>query len=263
MEIIVKQTEHELAEVAADAIQDLVERKPDAVLGVATGSSPLPIYRELGARVKAGTMSLARAKAYQLDEYVGLPADHPQGYRNFVEREFVAITDIESRNVHGENGQAQDLIAECARYEQEIVDAGGIDLQILGIGVDGHIAFNEPGTSLGSLTHPAVLTEQTRRDNARFFDGDITQVPTHALTQGVGTILRSRTAVLIATGANKADAVAAMVEGPVTSLCTGSALQLHPNVKILLDEPAASKLKNLDFYREIFDRRPEGTWLGL
>lgn len=263
MEIIIEKTLEELATIAADAISEVYAENPAAVLGVATGSSPLPIYQELSRRVKAGSLSLAKAKAFQLDEYVGLPADHPETYHNFIRREFADITDIDSNQVFGEDGLAEDLIAECARYEQAIVDAGGIDLQILGIGGDGHIAFNEPGTSLQSLTHPAVLTAQTRSDNARFFDGSIDKVPTHALTQGVGTILRARKIVLIANGENKADAVRNMIEGGVSMSCTGSALQLHNNVKILLDEAAASKLERIDFYREIYRNRPAGTWLGL
>nr|WP_282921261.1 glucosamine-6-phosphate deaminase [Mobiluncus sp. Marseille-Q7826] len=263
MEIIIKPTAQELALVAAEAICEVYADNPAAVLGVATGSSPLPIYQELSRRVKAGSLSLSRAQAFQLDEYVGLPQDHPEAYHNFIRREFADITDIDPNAVYGENGLAADLLAECQRYEQAIVDAGGIDIQILGIGADGHIAFNEPGTSLHSLTHPAVLTAQTRRDNARFFDGDIDKVPRHALTQGVGTILRARKILLIATGSNKADAVRDMVEGPVSMSCTGSALQLHNNVKVLLDEAAAAKLERLDFYREIYANRPQGAWLGL
>lgn len=263
MEIIIKESVEDLAKIAADAISDVYAKKPDAVLGVATGSSPLPIYQELSRRVAAGTLSFARAKAFQLDEYVGLPADHPETYHNFIRREFADIVDIDSNQVFGEDGLATDLVAECARYEKAIVDAGGIDLQILGIGGDGHIAFNEPETSLASLTHPAVLTKQTRSDNARFFDGDINQVPTHALTQGVGTILRAKKIVLIANGANKANAVRDMVEGAVSISCTGSALQLHQNVKILIDEAAASKLERADFYRDIYAHRPDGVWIGL
>ncbi|NMW89564.1 glucosamine-6-phosphate deaminase [Mobiluncus curtisii] len=263
MEIIIKPTAAELAVVAAEAICEVYADNPAAVLGVATGSSPLPIYQELSRRVQAGSLSLRHAKAFQLDEYVGLPQDHPEVYHNFIRREFASITDIDPSQVYGEDGLASDLLEECRRYEQAIVDAGGIDIQILGIGVDGHIAFNEPGTSLNSLTHPAVLTAQTRRDNARFFSGDIDKVPTHALTQGVGTILRARKIVLLATGANKADAVRDMVEGPVSISCTGSALQLHNNVKVLLDEAAAAKLERQDFYREIYANRPQGAWLGL
>lgn len=263
MEIIIKPTAQELALVAAEAICEVYADNPAAVLGVATGSSPLPIYQELSRRVKSGSLSLSRAQAFQLDEYVGLSQDHPEAYHNFIRREFADITDIDPNAVYGEDGLAADLLAECQRYEQAIVDAGGIDIQILGIGADGHIAFNEPGTSLKSLTHPAVLTAQTRSDNARFFDGDIDKVPRHALTQGVGTILRARKILLIATGSNKADAVRDMVEGPVSISCTGSALQLHNNVKVLLDEAAAAKLERLDFYREIYANRPQGAWLGL
>lgn len=264
MEVIIRQSEAELAAIAAEAIRDLYRENPTAVLGVATGSSPLPIYEKLSEMVADGSLSLKQAKAFMLDEYVGLPVDHPEGYRNFIERYFVATTDICTENVYGPDGQTSDPVAACAEYEKMIEAAGGVDLQILGVGVDGHIAFNEPGTSLGSLTHIEVLTEQTRQSNSRFFDNDINKVPRLALSQGVGTILRSKQAVLIATGEDKAEAIRGIVEGPVTSMCTGSALQLHPNVKILIDEAAASKLATADYHRAIGAARPEGiVWLGV
>lgn len=264
MEIVIRQSAEELAEVACEAISELYAQKPDAVLGIATGSSPIPIYQALGRKVKAGELSLKQAKAFLLDEYVGIPTSHPECYRTFTEREFVEITDIDTNNVHGPDGLAADLMAACRDYEQAIVDSGGIDLQLLGIGVDGHIGFNEPGASLGSLTHLSMLTHETRVSNARFFDNDIDQVPKMAITQGVGTIMRSRYAILIATGEHKADAIKATIEGPVSQVCTASALQMHPNVKILLDAEAASKLRDADFYREINAAKPKSmTWLGM
>ncbi len=252
MRVIIDSDPKKLAAIAADQIVALYRRKPDAVLGVATGSSPLDIYSELAVRVQAGQLSLAKAKAFQLDEYVGIDVNHPQRYRNFIETYLVKVTDIDTANVFGPDGNAEDLDEACARYEAQIAEAGGIDLQILGVGVDGHIAFNEPGASLGGLTHVETLIHQTISDNARFFDGDESQVPRFALTQGVATILKSRSAVLIATGENKADAIQGIVEGPVTAMCTGSALQWHPDVTILVDEAAASKLAYADRYRELW-----------
>src|SRR6185437_12546136 len=177
MEVVITTTPEEVGELAAVAIDELLRRRPEAVLGVATGSSPLIIYDELGRRVSHGSLSLARTRAFMLDEYVGLPADHPQRYRNVIQAEFVDEVDIDPAQVHGPDGLAADLPAACAAYERAIAEAGGVDLQILGIGTDGHIAFNEPGSSLASRTRIKTLTSQTRRDNARFFGGDVDAVP--------------------------------------------------------------------------------------
>jgi len=176
---VVITTPDQAAGLVADAITELVVRRPDAVLGVATGSSPLAVYDELGRRVADGRLTLARARAFMLDEYVGLPAEHPERYRTVIDRDFVAKVDIDPDNVHGPDGLADDLPAACAAYEQAIADAGGVDLQLLGIGSDGHIAFNEPGSSLASRTRIKSLTRQTREDNARFFGGEVEAVPRH------------------------------------------------------------------------------------
>ena len=172
MEVVISTTPDEAGKLAADAIDELVRRRPEAVLGVATGSSPLIIYDELGRRVAQGSLSLAKARAFMLDEYVGLPADHPQRYRNVIRGEFVDKVDIDPAHVFGPDGLAADLASACEAYERAIADAGGVDLQILGIGTDGHIAFNEPGSSLASRTRIKTLTSQTRSDNARFFGGE-------------------------------------------------------------------------------------------
>ena len=213
MEVVILQDAKEIGAVAADAIGALLSRKPTAVLGLATGSSPLAIYDELAARCDAGLVSFQHARGFTLDEYVGLPADHPQRYRNVIDNVFVSRVDFAPGAVQGPDGLAADIPAACAAYENAIRAAGGVDLQILGIGTDGHIAFNEPGSSLGSRTRLKTLTSETIRDNARFFGGE-DKVPRLAVTMGVGTILESRRCVLLAFGPHKATAVRAMIEGP-------------------------------------------------
>ncbi|NUT70134.1 glucosamine-6-phosphate deaminase [Pseudarthrobacter sp. C4D7] len=245
--------------LAADAIEHLLRRKPDAVLGLATGSSPLPVYDELAARHERG-LDFSRASAFALDEYVGLPAGHPESYREVVRREFTSRVNIAPGNVHGPDGSAADIPAACAAYEEAIAAAGGIDLQLLGVGTDGHIGFNEPGSSFTSRTRIKSLIEQTRRDNARFF-GSLAEVPHHVLTQGLGTIMAARHVILLATGAQKAQAVSDFIEGPVAAVCPASILQFHPHATILLDEAAASALKLADFYRHTYDNKP--AWQGL
>jgi len=254
MEVIITEEER-IGELVADDIAALVARVPDAVLGLATGSSPLRIYDSVARRVDAGTLSLARARAFTLDEYVGLPAGHPAAYRTVIDADFVSRVDLPADAVQGPDGTATDLVAACAAYEAAIRDAGGVDLQILGIGTDGHIAFNEPGSSLSSRTRVKTLTEQTRRDNARFFGGDLESVPRHCLTQGLGTIMEARHIVLVATGAGKAQAVHHLVEGAVSALWPATILQHHPRVTVLIDEAAASRLQLADYYRYTYAHR--------
>lgn len=239
----------ELAERGADLFVALLERKPDAVLGLATGSSPLGVYDELVRRHVAGAVSFTRARGFTLDEYVGLPAGHHESYRAVIHREFVDRVDFAPGAVAGPDGTAADLAAACAAYEADIAAAGGIDLQILGIGSNGHIAFNEPGSSLVSRTRVEVLSAQTRRDNARFFGGDMGAVPHHCLTQGLGTIMDARQVVLVATGEGKAAAVRELVEGGVSARWPATLLQFHPRATILIDEAAASGLETADHHR--------------
>ncbi|HEX3004513.1 MAG TPA: glucosamine-6-phosphate deaminase [Angustibacter sp.] len=260
MEVVVLDDAAQRAELVAAAIADLVRRKPDAVLGLATGSSPLSVYDALAAAHARGELSLRRASAFLLDEYLGLEPGHPQSYREVIERELVTRVDLDPARVHSPDGHARDVPAACAAYEDAIAAAGGVDLQLLGIGSDGHLAFNEPGSSLASRTRVKTLTEQTRADNARFFDS-VDDVPRHVLTQGIGTILQARHLVLLASGAPKAEAVAACVEGPVTASWPASALQLHPHVTVLLDGAAAGALQRRDYYREVWAGKP--SWQGL
>jgi glucosamine-6-phosphate deaminase len=260
MEVVIQPGSREIAALAASAVVRVLAEKPSGVLGLATGSSPLGVYEELIRRCAAGEVSFARSRGFLLDEYVGLPADHPERYRSVIRREFEESVDFAPDAVAGPDGTADDIPAACTSYEESIREAGGVDLQLLGIGTDGHIGFNEPGSSLASRTRIKTLTEQTRADNARFF-GSLDEVPRHVLTQGLGTISAARHLVLLATGERKAEAVSAMVEGPVSAACPASVLQLHPHATVLLDDAAASRLRLADYYRETFAGKPQ--WQGL
>ncbi|WP_350270454.1 glucosamine-6-phosphate deaminase [Brevibacterium sp. CBA3109] len=251
MEVIIA-PDHELATLVADAVERLLREESSPVLGLATGSSPLRVYDELARRHEQDKLSFAGARGFMLDEYVGLPISHPQCYRNVIDAEFVSRVDFGDAAVQGPNGAAEDLVAASAEYDHAIAEVGGIDLQILGIGTDGHIAFNEPGSSLCSRTRVKTLADQTRLDNARFFNGDVDQVPRHCLTQGLGTIREARHLMLIATGGNKAEAVHQMVEGPVSSMWPATVLQMHPHATILVDDAAASRLQLGDYYRQTY-----------
>ena len=259
MEVVLLPSVDEVAALAADTIEALVCSRPDCVLGLATGSSPVPAYAELVARHRAGTgPSYERVRGFLLDEYVGLPPGHPQSYRATIARELTDALGIDARRVHGPD--PADPQSAGAAYEDELERAGGVDLQVLGIGGDGHLAFNEPGSSLSSTTRIKTLTHETRSDNARFF-GSSDEVPHHVLTQGLGTILRARHLLLVATGAAKAEAVAAAVEGPLSASCPASVLQLHPHATVLLDPAASARLERADHYREVYATKPD--WQGL
>lgn len=250
MEIIVRETYESLCQSAGAMVAELVRRKPDAVLGLATGSTPLGLYRELIRLHRDEGLDFSEVRTFNLDEYVGLPPGHPQGYHHFMWDNLLRHVNIAAANVRIPSGMERDYGEYCRRYERQIVESGGIDLQVLGIGVDGHIGFNEPSSSLGSRTRLKTLAQQTIRDNARFFDR-AEEVPVHAVTMGVGTILEARQIVLLASGPSKAAAIAAAVEGPVTAMCTASALQLHRDATLLLDRPAAADLRMIDYYQWI------------
>jgi glucosamine-6-phosphate deaminase len=250
MRVIVEPHPEGVAESAARFVARLVRRKPNCVLGLATGSTPLGMYRELIRMHREERLDFSRMVTFNLDEYVGLSPSHPQSYRRFMQENLFDRLNIEPRNTHVPDGRALDFDAFCLQYERMIVEAGGIDLQVLGIGSDGHIAFNEPGSSLGSRTRLKTLTEETIRDNARFF-GSAEQVPRLAITMGVGTILESRQCLLLACGATKARAIRDTIEGPVTAQVTASALQLHRDVIAVVDEEAGRLLERRDYYREV------------
>ncbi|MFU8946095.1 glucosamine-6-phosphate deaminase [Mycetocola zhadangensis] len=257
-EIVIVENSRAAGVLVADAILALVASKKDAVLGLATGSTPLPVYEALAAR--AGDADFSQVSGFALDEYVGLPASHPESYRSVITREVVEPVGLVPERIHVPNGATDTIETAGADYERAIEAAGGVDLQILGIGTDGHIGFNEPGSSFASLTRVKTLTERTRADNARFFDS-ADDVPMHCITQGLGTILRARHLVLLAFGEGKADAVAAAIEGPLASILPGSAIQLHPHATVVLDEAAASKLKLADYYRYTYANKP--AWQGI
>ena len=248
-EVVIVDSAEAAGEIAADAIEQLVRGNPEAVLGLATGSTPLTTWRALGAR----GLDLSRVRGFALDEYVGLPAGHPQSYRAVITREVVEPLGLTPSLVRVPADQGP-IETAGDDYEAALVAAGGVDLQILGIGRTGHIGFNEPGSSFASLTRVKTLTEQTRRDNARFFESP-EQVPMHCVTQGLGTFLRARHLVLLAFGAAKARALAGAVEGPLTASLPGSAIQLHPRVTVIVDEAAAAELKFADYYRYAWAHR--------
>lgn len=229
--------EKELNTTGAELIASLLQSKPKAVLGLATGSSPVGIYNELIDMYNRGLVSFASASSFNLDEYVGLPVNHPESYRSFMNEKLFNHVDIKLENTHVPDGNAPDLDAECAHYEQLLNDHGPVDLQLLGIGHNGHIGFNEPGVSLTGSTHVVDLKEETLKANARFFPS-IDDVPKQAITMGVASILKAKQIVLIARGEDKAEIIRTALTGPITTECPGSLLQCHPNVTVLLDRGA-------------------------
>jgi glucosamine-6-phosphate deaminase len=256
MEVIIKSDPGEASAVSARLVARKVREKPDAVLGLATGSTPLRLYNELIRMHREEGLDFSRVVTFNLDEYVGLPPDHPQSYRAFMFENLFNHLNIEKENIHIPDGMAKDIPGFCRDYEDKIIHAGGIDIQILGLGSDGHIAFNEPTSSLASRTRIKTLTDQTLEDNARFF-GSVEAVPRHVITMGVGTIMASRMCVMLAFGQGKAKAVAQTVEGPITSMVPASVLQLHPVAKLFLDRHSAANLAKGDYYQWVYDHKPD------
>ncbi|MFA0774627.1 MAG: hypothetical protein THHGLFOP_000123 [Candidatus Fervidibacter sp.] len=252
MEVIILPDAESVGKEAARQIAALIRRKPNAVLGLATGSTPIPCYRELIRMHKEEGLDFSHVTTFNLDEYYPIDPRHPQSYRRFMDEQLFNHINIDKARTFIPYGLAPDPFEHCRWYEEQIKAAGGIDLQILGIGHNGHIAFNEPGSSLASRTRVKTLTPETIEANARFFDRP-EDVPRYAITMGIGTILEARKIILLATGEGKADAVAQAIEGPVTSMCPASALQLHPRVTFILDEAAASKLQRKDYYRYVHE----------
>ena len=255
MEVIVLPSATEVGRLAARKIAKLIRAKPAAVIGLATGSSPLAIYAELAASVRDGSLDASQVSGFALDEYVGIPEEHPESYAAVLRREVTEPLGLDPAHVHVPDGRAADLDGACEAYEAAIRDAGGVDLQILGIGANGHIGFNEPTSSFGSRTRIKTLARRTREDNARFFDSP-DEVPMHCLTQGLGTIMEARELLLVAQGSRKAAAVAAAVEGPVSSICPASILQFHPEATVIIDGDAASRLTLTDYYRYTYENKP-------
>lgn len=254
MEVIIVENEQQAADIVAGSIGLLMAETSAPVIGLATGSTPLAVYAELRSRYESGDLSFADTTAFLLDEYVGIPHHHPESYRSVIRRVFTDHVDLPPSSLHGPDGE--DPKNGGARYEAMIESAGGIDIQLLGIGSDGHIGFNEPSSSLASRTRLKSLTAQTRRDNSRYFGDDPDDVPRHVLTQGVATILDARHLILMAFGSSKAGPVAAAVEGPVTAMLPASALQLHQHATVVVDEAASIELRLRDYYRECYANKP-------
>jgi len=257
-EVVIVPTPADAGALVADEIARVIAARPDAVLGLATGSTPLPVYQALRPRLEG--IDVSRVRGFALDEYVGIDPAHPESYRSVITREVVEPLGLNPELIHTPNGALETIEHAGEDYEAAIAAAGGVDVQILGIGTSGHMGFNEPWSSFASRPRVKTLIEQTRIDNARFFES-IDDVPVHCITQGLGTILEARHLFLLAFGEGKADAVAAAVEGPVTSSLPGSAIQLHPHVTVVVDEAAATGFENADYYRYAYANKP--AWQGL
>lgn len=255
MEVIIKTDYDEISREAALMVAELIRDKPSCVLGLATGSTPLGLYRELIHMHKDEGLDFSKVTTFNLDEYYGLPPAHPQSYAFFMREHLFKHINIQPERVYVPSGTARHIESFCQWYEDEIKRVGGIDLQILGIGRDGHIAFNEPGSALGSRTRIKTLTQETIEDNARFFNS-ADEVPRYAITMGVGAITEARRIVLLASGDSKAEVIAQAVEGPVTAQVTASVLQFHPDTVVILDKAAASKLERYDYYDWVYRNKP-------
>lgn len=256
MEVILRPTREAAEALAARLIAEQVRAKPDSVLGLATGGTMERVYAELVRLHVEEELDFSLVRTFNLDEYVGLPGDHVCSYRYYMDQHLFRGINIDSRNTHLPNGVAEDLAAECRAYEEAITRCGGIDLQLLGIGKSGHIGFNEPLSALRSRTREKALSPVTMAQNAGYFS-QYGPMPQRGLTMGVGTILDARDILLLVTGEAKADVLARAVEGPVTSMISASALQLHAHCRVIVDEAAATQLSEQEYYRWIFDHEPE------
>lgn len=256
MEIIITDSAQDMSRLAAQMIRRRLLKKPSAVLGLATGSTPIGTYQELVRMHKEEGLDFSKVITFNLDEYLGLPPSHDQSYRYFMDQHLFNHINIDSRNIYVPYGHCPNVEKFCAWYEAEIKRCGGIDVQILGIGGDGHIAFNEPGSSLGSRTRLKTLARETIEDNARFFSRK-EDVPQFAITMGVGTIMEAREIILLANGSKKAAIVAEALEGPITAQVSASALQMHPHVTSILDREAGAKLKRAEYYRWVHEQKKE------
>jgi len=256
VEVIIQPTDESAASLVARIAAHDLRVNPHLVLGLATGKTMERVYRQLVRIHKEQKLDFSLCRTFNLDEYVGLLPSDPNSYRHYMDQHLFREVNIEPRNTHLPNGLAANLDEECRRYEGLIQRFGGIDVQLLGIGRAGHIGFNEPLSALRSRTRVKALTPTTLKQNAPTFGGE-DKVPRRAITMGVGTIIEARRCLLLATGESKADVIAQAVEGPITSMVTASALQLHPRCTVVVDEAAALKLKEKDYYRWIFENEPE------
>ncbi len=263
MEVIICPNAQRVGEVAAaKAARIAAPIGPKVVLGVATGSSPVQTFAELAKLARSGELDLSEASAFALDEYVGIAAGHPESYHEIIRKTVTEPMGLDPARVHVPNGFAEDLAAACREYEDAIRAVGGVDIQFLGVGTNGHIGFNEPTSSLSSRTRIKTLARLTREDNARFFNS-IDEVPKHCLTQGLGTIMDARNVILVATGPGKVHSIAQVIGGPITSMWPGSVLQLHQHATIVVDEAAAGDLALADYYRETYANLPDWQRLDV
>lgn len=254
MEVIIKSNYDEICGEAAGIIQQEWQKKKNLVLGLATGVTPLGIYREIIELHRKNEIDFTDVIVFSLDEYLGLEKDHPQSFAYYMKENFLKYVNIKKENIFRLEGKPADIETHCQEYEEKIKSHGGIDIQILGIGRNGHIGFNEPGSSLSSRTRVKTLAKETVKDNARFFKNE-QDVPRFCLTMGIGTVMDARMIILLASGKNKSGAVFQCVEGPVTASLPASVLQLHPQVKILVDEEASSSLTRKDYYKWVFQNK--------
>lgn len=252
MEIIIQPTYAKLVAVSAEIVRDALLKKPNLVLGLATGSTPIGLYEALIQMHKTDGLDFSEVTTFNLDEYVGISPNHPYSYHTFMETHFFSAINIPSENCHIPQSTAVAHEEFCERYEEAIVAAGGIDIQVLGIGKDGHIGFNEPSSSLGSRTRIKTLTQSTLAANAPHFGDRVDAVPKMAITMGVGTIMDAKQCLLLASGASKAEAIAHAAEGPITAEVPASVLQMHPRTIVVIDEAAASQLKRVDYYKQVY-----------
>lgn len=257
MEVIIQDNAESASRVGAEIVKKIVTAKQNAILGLATGQTPLLLYRELVRMHRKEGLDFSGCTTFNLDEYVGLDKDHPASYNSYMRNNLFKHLNIPDDQINIPDGMSDDIPSVCINYEKKIAKLGGIDLQILGIGADGHIAFNEPISSLKSRTRIKTLMKQTKRDNAQFFNGDIDQVPNHVITMGVATIMDSQICLMLAFGEEKAKAIAATIEGPISAMVPASALQMHQNTIVIIDEAAASKLNKTQYYRYVYENKPQ------
>ena len=256
MEIIIQPDSQQASQIAARIVARIVREKPHAVLGLATGNTPLQLYRNLVRMHREQGLDFGGVTSFNLDEYVGIPPAHPSSFHSYMWAHLFSAINMPRERVHIPDGLTADIPAACRQYEQSIRSAGGIDVQVLGIGTNGHIGFNEPSSSLSSRTRIKTLTEETRLDAAAAFGGE-ESVPTHVLTMGLGTIMDSKMCLLLAFGKKKARAIAQAAEGPITAMVPASVLQMHPRAVLVLDKDAAAELKMADYYTWVYEHKPD------
>ncbi len=252
MEVIIQPDYHQIATIAANIIRDAILKKPNIVLGLATGSTPIELYKLLVRMHREDGLDFSRVTTFNLDEYVGIPLEHLQSYHTFMAYHFFDHVNVPEVNQHIPQNISDDHEKFCAAYEEKIICAGGIDIQILGIGTDGHIGFNEVGSSLASRTRIVTLSRSTLETNATHFNGDVNAVPEMAITMGIATIMESKQCLLLACGTSKSRAIAKAIEGPITSMVPASVLQMHPNTVTIIDEAASSMLNEVEYYNRSY-----------